>query len=78
MGSDSPETLANRDTPIPVVQIHPADGGTPVTSNLRTPSAEHGTSHRFSASKLKDKLESLGEKAERESSNRMGDKMFNL
>lgn len=70
MASDGTESLANRDSPIPVVQIHPADGETPKTDN--------GTSHRLSASKLKDKLESLGENINLESSTRMGDKMFDL
>jgi hypothetical protein len=69
------DSFANRDTPIPVVQLHPADGSTPATL---TPSTEHGGSHRLSASKLKDKLESLGDKSGRDSSSRMGDKMFNL
>jgi hypothetical protein len=75
MGSSGADSLANRDTPIPVVQIHPADGGTPTAA---TPSTEHGASHRISASKLKDKLESLGDKSGRDSSHRMGDKMLNL
>lgn len=75
MGSDKQESLVNRDTPIPVVQIHPADDATP---SALTPNTESGPSHRLSASKLKDKLESLGDKSGRDSSNRMGDKMFNL
>ncbi|CBX98837.1 hypothetical protein LEMA_P080760.1 [Plenodomus lingam JN3] len=78
MGSSKAEPLANRDAPIPVVQIHPADDSTPRTSHSRTPSADHGRSHRLSATKLKDKLESLGESINRESSSRMGDKMMNL
>ncbi|KAH9866245.1 hypothetical protein J1614_008811 [Plenodomus biglobosus] len=78
MGSNKAEPLANRDAPIPVVQIHPADDGTPKTSHSRTPSTEHGSSRRLSVSKLKDKLESLGENVNRESSSRMGDKMLNL
>ncbi|KAH7092111.1 integral peroxisomal membrane peroxin-domain-containing protein [Paraphoma chrysanthemicola] len=73
--SEGAESLVNRDTPIPVVQIHPADGGTPKAA---TPSTENGASHRISASKLKDKLESLSDKSGRDSSSRMGDKMFNL
>jgi hypothetical protein len=75
MGSDNQDSLVNRDTPIPVVQIHPADGSTPSTL---TPGTEHSGSHRLSASKLKDKLESLGDKSGRDSSSKMGDKMFNL
>jgi hypothetical protein len=75
MGSTQEDSLANRDTPIPVLQIHPADGSTPSTL---TPTTEPGSSHRLSASKLKDKLENLGDKSGRDSSSRMGDKMFNL
>jgi hypothetical protein len=76
MGSDEQESIVNRETPLPVVQInHPADGSTPSTL---TPSTEHGASHRLSASKLKDKLESLGDKSGRDSASKMGDKMFNL
>ncbi|KAH8724048.1 integral peroxisomal membrane peroxin-domain-containing protein [Phaeosphaeriaceae sp. PMI808] len=72
MGSGVQESLANQGTPIPVVQIHPAD--TPSTS---TPNTDNG-SRSFSASKLKHKLESLGDKGGRDSSSHMGDKMFNL
>jgi len=76
MGSDGGEALVNRDTPIPVVQLHPADGSTP---KAITPTTEPGSSHRLSASKLKDKLESLGDKHGHDTtSSRMGDKMFNL
>jgi hypothetical protein len=75
MGSDGQESLVNRDTPIPVLQVHPADGSTPSTL---TPSTEHGSGHRLSASKLKDKLESLGDKSGRDSASKMGDKMLNL
>lgn len=35
-------------------------------------------SHHFSATRLKDRLESLGDNMNRESGNRMGDNMFNL
>lgn len=76
MGSDNGDTFANRDTPIPVVQLHPADNGTPTT--VLTPQ-NGSSSHRLSATKLKDKLESLGDNTPRESfSSRTGDKMFNL
>ncbi|KAF1939687.1 Pex24p-domain-containing protein [Clathrospora elynae] len=79
MSSDTSETLANRDTPIPVVQVqHASNDGTPTASDSRTPDTKRGTSHRLSASKLKDKLESLGDNMSRDSSSRMGDKMFNL
>ncbi|KAF3046907.1 hypothetical protein E8E12_006757 [Didymella heteroderae] len=72
MSKDNSGSIANSDTPIPVVQIHPADGSGP-----RTPDPEHG-SHRLSASKLKDKLQSLGDDMSRESTSRMGDRMINL
>lgn len=75
MGSTEQDTLANRDTPIPVLQIHPADGSTPATL---TPTTENGASHHLSASKLKHRLESIGDNGARDSSSRMGDKMFNL
>jgi hypothetical protein len=66
------DSLANRDTPIPVVKVQGASNdGTPTASDTKT-------SHRLSASKLKDKLESLGDTMTRESGSRMGDKMFNL
>ncbi|KAF3010025.1 hypothetical protein E8E13_011454 [Curvularia kusanoi] len=73
MSSQNASSFANSDTPIPVVQIHPADGSGP-----RTPNPEHGSHHRLSASKLKDKLESLGDNMSRESTSRMGDRMINL
>ncbi|CAN9204727.1 unnamed protein product [Alternaria sp. RS040] len=73
MGSDNAESLANRDTPIPVVQVHHASNdGTPTTER------PHSHSRRLSASKLKDKLESLGDNISRESSSRVGDKMMNM
>lgn len=75
MGSENADTFVNRDTPIPVVQIHPADDD---TSAARTPNSRPGHSRHFSASKLKDKLESLTAKGGQDPSNRMGDKMFNL
>jgi hypothetical protein len=71
MATDNSDSLVNRGTPIPVVQVQHA-------SNNGTPTAERPTSHRLSASKLKDKLESLGDNISRESSSRVGDKMMNL
>ncbi|KAF2126858.1 Pex24p-domain-containing protein [Dothidotthia symphoricarpi CBS 119687] len=70
MSAREPDSVANRDTPIPMVQIHPADD--------RTPNTDDGKTHRLSASKLKDKLESLGDNLGRDSSSRMGDRMVNL
>ena len=72
MSTDSSSSFANRDTPIPVVQVHPAD-----TPGSRTPNPGY-SSHRLSASKLKDKLESLGDNMNRDSTSRMGDRMINL
>lgn len=71
MPPDASESLANRDSPIPVVQVHHA-------SNDGTPTHTKGHSRRLSASKLKNKLESLGDTMTRDSSSRMGDKMMNL
>lgn len=81
MASGQGEPLVNRDAPIPVVQLHPADGSTPkaVTPAAEAGPSRPGHSHRLSASKLKDKLESLGDKHGHDTtSSRMGDKMFNL
>lgn len=72
MSNNNSTSFANSDTPIPVVQIHPAD-----SPGSRTPNPGRG-SHRLSASKLKDKLESLGDNVSRESTSRMGDRMINL
>lgn len=71
MAHDSSESIANRDAPIPVVQVqHASNGG--------TPTADKGSSRRLSATKLKNKLESLGDNIARDSNSRMGDKMMNL
>ena len=79
MPSDGAETIANRDAPIPVVQVHPADDKEPTVLGTEASNTDNGSSHHFSASKLKDKLESLGlDHMSRESTSRMGDKMVNL
>lgn len=71
MARDNSESIANRDAPIPVVQVqHASNGG--------TPTADKGSSRRLSATKLKNKLESLSDNMTRDSSSRMGDKMMNL
>ncbi|KAF1918330.1 integral peroxisomal membrane peroxin-domain-containing protein [Ampelomyces quisqualis] len=75
MASTPHDSLANRDTPIPVLQIHPADGSTPSTL---TPTTASASTHRLSATKLKDKLQNLGDKTGRDASSRMGDNMFHL
>lgn len=72
MSNDNSKSFANSITPIPVVHIHPAD-----TPGSKTPNPESG-SHRLSATKLKNKLESLGDNMNRESTSRMGDRMINL
>lgn len=69
------EPIANRDTPIPVVSItgpdeHSAD---------RTPSNHDGPRHHLSASKLKDKLESLGDSiGKTDSPSRVSDRMLTM
>ncbi|CAE7033633.1 hypothetical protein CFE70_004845 [Pyrenophora teres f. teres 0-1] len=71
MAADNSDSFANRDAPIPVVQVqHASNGGTPTETK--------GKSRRLSASKLMHKLEHLGENIKGESSNRMGDKMMNM
>ncbi|KAF9692956.1 hypothetical protein EKO04_008981 [Ascochyta lentis] len=72
--SHTPTSFANSHTPIPVVHVHPAPADTP---RSHTPNQAHG-SHRLSATKLKDKLESLGDNINRESTSSMGDRMINL
>lgn len=62
--------------PIPVVQIHPADDG--ASSAGHTHNTDDGKTHRLSASKLKEKLETLGDNLGRESPHKMGDRMVNL
>ncbi|EMD58865.1 hypothetical protein COCSADRAFT_261039 [Bipolaris sorokiniana ND90Pr] len=71
MAHGNAESLANRDAPIPVVQVQHA-------SNSSTPTTDKPPSHRLSASKLMNKLESLGDNTARDSAGRMGDKMMNL
>lgn len=71
MAHGNAESLANRDAPIPVVQVQH-------TSNSSTPTTNKPPSHRLSASKLMNKLESLGDNMTRDSTSRMGDKMMNL
>lgn len=67
-------SFANRDTPIPVVSITSPDA-----SEGRTPSAQDGTKHHLSASKLKDKLQSLGDDIGRsESPSRVSDRLLTM
>jgi len=76
MSNEAAEPFANRDTPIPVVSITGPDDQ-PRPSSSKTPSTD--SRHHLSASKLKDKLQSLGDSSDRpESSNRFSDKMFTM
>lgn len=72
MANEQADSIANRDTPLPVVSITGPDDSRP-----RTP--ENGSRYRLSPSKLKDKLESLGDNTNRpESPSRVSDKMFSM
>ncbi|KAF2014980.1 Pex24p-domain-containing protein [Aaosphaeria arxii CBS 175.79] len=75
MGEDSAQTIANRDTPIPIVAVTSPDSSKP-----RTPVVPDESSHRLSASKLKGKLESLSTRSESPSrgSDRVSDKVFTM
>ncbi|KAL5392132.1 hypothetical protein DPSP01_000653 [Paraphaeosphaeria sporulosa] len=75
MSDEAADAIVNRDTPIPVVSItSPGDHSRP--SSSRTPTDSR---HHLSASKLKDKLQSLGDSHEQsESPNRFSDKMFTM
>lgn len=76
MSNEAADPFVNRDTPIPVVSVTgPDDQSRP--SSSRMPSGD--SRHYLSASKLKDKLQSLGDSSDRpESPNRFSDKMFTM
>ena len=76
MSDQAADSFANSDTPIPVVSVTgPDDHSRP--SLASTPGSD--SRHRLSASKLKDKLQSLGDGLDRsESPNRFSDKMFTM
>ena len=72
MADEQAASVANRDAPIPVVSVTSPDDSGP-----RTPG--DGSRHRLSPSKLKDKLESLGDNVSRgESPSRVSDRMFSM
>lgn len=78
MATEEADSIANRDTPIPVVSVtgpdEPQQSG--AASGLRTPSnTDRETLHRLSPSRLKDKLESLGSS---ESPSRVSDRIFTM
>jgi hypothetical protein len=72
MGDQHADPFVNRDTPIPVLSVTgPSSSSTP-----RTP--HDGSKHHLSASKLKDKLDSLGDLARTESPSNMSDRLFTM
>ncbi|KAF2689147.1 Pex24p-domain-containing protein [Lentithecium fluviatile CBS 122367] len=74
MSNEQSEPFVNRDTPLPVVAVTGPDDSRP-----RTPTNDNGLRHRLSPSKLKDKLESLGDNIGRpESPSRVSDRMFSM
>lgn len=76
MSNDAADPFVNRDTPIPVVAITGPDDQSRASSS-QTPSND--SRHHLSASKLKDKLQSLGDGSDRpESPNRFSDKMLTM
>ncbi|KAH7132660.1 integral peroxisomal membrane peroxin-domain-containing protein [Dendryphion nanum] len=75
MSNGGSQPVANRDAPIPVVSITSPDDN----SADRTPSNQDGSKHRLSATKLKDKLESLGDNiGKSESPSRVSDRVFTM
>lgn len=83
MAKDNSESFVNRDTPIPVVSITGPDEQsrprTEAASGVRTPNDDNGPRHHLSASKLKDKLESLGDNFGRpETPSRVSDRLFTM
>ena len=76
MDNEAADSFVNRDTPVPVLSItSPDEQARP--SSSRTPSSD--SRHHLSASKLKDKLQSLGDGFDRpDSPNRFSDKMFSM
>lgn len=81
MADSSAEPIANRDTPIPVVSVTSPDTHfrPSSASGPRTPSSDNGSRHHLSATKLKDKLESIGDALGRsESPSRVSDRLFTM
>ncbi|KAF2798214.1 Pex24p-domain-containing protein [Melanomma pulvis-pyrius CBS 109.77] len=74
MSNEQSNSFVNRETPIPVVSVTAPDA-----SRGPTPSTQDGSKHHLSASKLKDKLESLGDNIGRpESPSRVSDRLFTM
>jgi hypothetical protein len=74
MSSEQSEPIVNRDAPLPVVSVTG-----PEDARSRTPNSDNSSRHRLSPSKLKDKLESLGDTINRqESPSRVSDRMFSM
>lgn len=75
MSNEEADPFVNRDTPIPVVSItSPDDPSAP-----KTPINQDASRHHLSASKLKDKLESIGDNFGRpESPSRVSDRLFTM
>jgi hypothetical protein len=74
MSAQEARPLVNRDEPIPVVSISsPGDNSRP-----RTPNQHHASKPHLSASKLKNKLESLGENFVKESPSRVSDRLITM
>ncbi|KAF2644083.1 Pex24p-domain-containing protein [Massarina eburnea CBS 473.64] len=80
MGSEPVEPFANRDSPIPVVSVTAPDEPSGSVSGVRTPSSDKGSRHhRISASKLKHKLDSLGDILNHpDSPGKMSERMFTM
>ncbi|KAF2865532.1 integral peroxisomal membrane peroxin-domain-containing protein [Massariosphaeria phaeospora] len=75
MSGEQADAVVNRDAAIPIVSITGPDDH----SSVPTPSSQDSSGRRLSASKLKDKLESLGEKLDRQDTpNRVSDRLFTM
>jgi hypothetical protein len=74
MSKQEGRQLANRDEPIPVLSVTtPGEGSGPRTPNQHEVSKSH-----LSASKLKHKLETIGENIGKESPSRVSDRLFTM
>ncbi|KAF1951225.1 Pex24p-domain-containing protein [Byssothecium circinans] len=78
MSNEQADPFVNRDTPMPVVSITGPDERSSTASGIQTPN-NNGSRLRLSPSKLKDKLESLGDNITRpESPSRMSERVFTM
>ncbi|CAI6332842.1 unnamed protein product [Periconia digitata] len=75
MSAEQADPFVNRDTPIPVVSVTGPDERSEAPSGVPTPNTNNPSHHRLSPSKLKDKLESLGNT---ESPGRVSDRIFTM